>query len=278
MSIKTNGTKSIEKAEFTVLDFETTGTKAGTSRVIEIGMVKVKNLKIKNTFSSLVNPGIYIPYHITQLTGIDNSDVITAPRFEDLIDGVIDFIGDSILTAHNLPFDYSFLKSEFAYSGYEPVDNPRLCTLKLSRRLFPELPSRSLASMVKFLRLRHRNVHRALGDAQVTAMIFKYLMEKLDNAGIKRFKDFYNMFGIQRKLMDEMNSQKEAAILRAIDIGALLKIKYFTASTSRLSEREVEPFELKEEGGFKYLVGHCYLRRDERIFKLDNITKIEMLS
>lgn len=168
---------AIEDAEFTVLDVETTGTSARYCKVIEIGLVKVKNGKIKDTWSTLVNPGTFIPYHITGITGIATTDVVNSPPFDLIIEDIKNFIGDSIIVAHNLPFDKSFMEQEFMNSGEEFPPYSSLCTLKLARKMYPELKSKSLSSLVSHFRLRHKNVHRALGDATVTA---KLLLKMLD--------------------------------------------------------------------------------------------------
>lgn len=167
----------IDKAEFCVLDFETTGTSAAKGKVIEIGMVKVKNLKITNLYQTFLNPLSHIPPFITRLTGITYSDVEDAPLFKDILEDVSYFLGDSILVAHNLSFDYSFLKKEMSEAGWQLFDNPTLCTLKLARKFYPDLPSKSLGSMVKHFRVRHKDVHRALGDATVTAKILVKMIE-----------------------------------------------------------------------------------------------------
>ena len=167
----------IEAAEFCVLDFETTGTSAAKGKVIEIGMVKVKNLKITDIYQSFLNPLSHIPPFITRLTGITYSDVEDAPLFKDILEDVSYFLGDSILVAHNMPFDYSFLKKEMTEAGWQLFDNSTLCTLKLARKFFPELPSKSLGAMVKHFKVRHKDVHRALGDATVTAKILIKMIE-----------------------------------------------------------------------------------------------------
>ncbi len=170
---------SIDEAEFAVLDFETTGTSPRNCRVIEVGIVKVKNNKIVDTFQRFINPGAQIPPYITVLTGISDSEVRSAPFFEDIIDEMTEFIGDGIITAHNLKFDYSFLKGEFTRCSRELPPNSSICTLKIARRIFPELPSKSLASITKHLQVRHKNVHRALGDATVTAKVLLKMMNEL---------------------------------------------------------------------------------------------------
>lgn len=170
---------SINEAEFTVLDVETTGTSARYCKVIEIGMVKVKKGKILDTWSTLVNPGGIIPYHITGITGIKTSDVVNSPTFDIILEDVKSFIGDSIIVAHNLPFDRSFLEQEFMSAGAAFPDYTALCTLKLARKMYPELKSKSLGSMVQHFRLKHRDVHRALGDATVTAKLLIKMLDRL---------------------------------------------------------------------------------------------------
>lgn len=161
-----------EDSDYSVFDFETTGISARSDKVIEIGIVKIKNGKIKDTYSSFINPGRHVPYNITALTGITNDDVSDAPYFEDLYNSIVEFIGDSVLVAHNLSFDYSFLKHECAQANLAMPGNSAICTLKLAKKLYPQLPSKSLGSLIKAFRIKHRNVHRGLGDATATAKLF----------------------------------------------------------------------------------------------------------
>lgn len=193
MTKENNSRIPVEEGCFCVVDVETTGLSPQRNGIIEIGLVKVFNLKIIEKYHSFVNPGKDIPYYITQLTGITNEDVFDAPFFEDIADKVEEFIGNNILTAHNFSFDSSFLRKEFRYCGKEPVENLNLCTLKLSRRLYPMLRSKSLGSVCSHLKLRNTGEHRALGDAEVTA--------KLLIKAIKELKDKHNI-----KYVDELLS------------------------------------------------------------------------
>lgn len=168
-----------EEATFTVIDVETTGLSAARNRIIEIGMVRVEKLKITSRFHSLINPNTYIPSFITQFTGISNEDVEDAPAFEDLADRILEFSQDSVLTAHNLPFDYSFLRNELRLCGYELPKFETLCTLKLARRIFPFLKSRSLGSVAMHLSIKNSDAHRALSDAETTARILIKLIRQL---------------------------------------------------------------------------------------------------
>lgn len=177
---------SLKETEFSVLDVETTGLSARNNRIIEIGIVKVKNLKITDKFTTLINPGCDIPYFITQFTGIANSDVQYSPSFYDTAEDIEEFIGNSIICGHNLSFDEGFLRYEFIRNGYEPLSNPNVCTLKLSRKVFPALKSKSLGSVTQFLKIKNRDSHRALSDAEATAQILIKLIKKLSKEkGIK---------------------------------------------------------------------------------------------
>lgn len=160
-----------EEAEFCVFDFETTGTSARTDKVIEIGMARIKKGKIVDTFSTFINPGRPVPYYITNITGIKTEDVQDAPYFDEVYSKIKEFIGDSVLVAHNLGFDISFLRNECFSAELEMVPNAAICTLKLARKIFPALPSKSLGNIVKHLKIRHRGVHRGLGDATATGKV-----------------------------------------------------------------------------------------------------------
>lgn len=168
-----------EKAEYCIFDFETTGTSAHRDKVIEIGMVKLKNGKVVDTFTSYINPGRQIPFFITSLTGITNTDVADAPYFDEVYQKIKDFVGDTILAAHNLSFDMGFLRQECTSAELEMINNHSICTLKLARKVYPAAPSKSLGKLVTFLKIRHRDVHRGLGDANATAKLFTRMFKTL---------------------------------------------------------------------------------------------------
>ncbi len=170
---------SLEEAEFSVLDVETTGLTPRYNGIIEIGIVKVRGLKIVNRYSTLINPGRQVPYYITQFTGITDDDVFNAPLFEDVAEEITEFISGSVVTGHNLSFDRSFINKEFLMIGKEKPVNPQLCTLRLSKRLYPELKSRSLSNLSYFLKVKLINAHRALPDAEATAQILIRMLKNL---------------------------------------------------------------------------------------------------
>lgn len=169
----------LENASFSVVDVETTGLSANRNRIIEIALVKIENLKITDKLNYLINPQIYIPPFITSLTGISNDDVVDAPTFSEIVDEVIAFTENTILTAHNFAFDSSFLNSEFMISGREFINDHSCCTLKLARNIYRDLKSKSLSSVSEHLDLKNKNAHRALDDAEVTARVLLKMIKEL---------------------------------------------------------------------------------------------------
>ena len=161
----------INKASFCVLDVETTGLSPQHNNIIELGIVRVKNLKIVEKYHSLINPRRDIPAFITGFTGISNDDVYNAPFFEDIADEVIEFIGSDVVAGHNLPFDNSFVKRELRYSGREELKNPNLCTLRVAKRIFPLLKSKSLGSVSSFLKIKNRGIRSTCAGITKLAII-----------------------------------------------------------------------------------------------------------
>ncbi len=173
--------RKISEIEFSVIDFETTGLDANLHRAIEIAIVKVKNKKIIDTWASLINPEQQIPYFITQLTGISNAEVLHAPNFTEIAEQIFGLLDNTVVVAHNLNFDKKFLLNEFRRTETPPPFFQELCTLRLSKKMFPKLRSKSLEKVGKHLRIQHKNVHRALGDATVTAKILIRMIKRLQS-------------------------------------------------------------------------------------------------
>ncbi|MEP6637417.1 MAG: exonuclease domain-containing protein, partial [Acidobacteriota bacterium] len=132
--------RRLEDLDFVVVDLEATGAKMPPNRVIELGAYRIHNGRIVDEFLTLVNPEISIPRFVMQLTGISNEMVKSAPVFAEVAPKWLDFVSDAVLIAHNAPFDTSFLNHEISrvYPGHRMI-NTDLCTVKLSRRVFPGL-------------------------------------------------------------------------------------------------------------------------------------------
>jgi DNA polymerase-3 subunit epsilon len=170
----------IADATFVVTDTETTGTKAKTNRIIEIGAVKLTDGEVVDRFQQLVNPQRSVPSRITKLTGITTGMVFEAPTIDEVLPEYLDFLGDDILAAHNLPFDERFLNRELERTGRRALENETLCTLRLARRLLPGLNSKGLTRLAQFYGVDVDGRHRALGDAEATAIVLKRFFAQLD--------------------------------------------------------------------------------------------------
>lgn len=162
------------------LDLETTGTRTTRDRITEIAALKVEGGKVVERFVQLVNPGQAIPAQIQRLTGISDAMVADAPSFADLADALRDFLGDAELVAHNMRFDYGFLRNEFARVGIA-FRASTLCTLKLSRRLAPEHPKHNLDALIERHGLTGHQRHRAEGDAEALLALWLRWQERVDS-------------------------------------------------------------------------------------------------
>jgi len=156
----------MQDLSYAFLDLETSGVSPPHDRVTEIGIVLVDAGQVTGEWSSLVDPGVPIPPEIQALTGITNPMVRGAPRFAQLLPGLADLLKNRVLVAHNARFDYGFLKAEFRRAG-ERFSAEVLCTVRLSRRLFPQHASHRLDALIERHRLPAADRHRALGDARV---------------------------------------------------------------------------------------------------------------
>lgn len=180
------GNRRLDKIDFVVFDLETTGAKTPPCRVTEIGAYRVRDREITGEYQTLINPEIPIPEFITQLTGISDDMVKDAPKFAEIVSDFMDFVGDSVLVAHNAPFDMGFLNSEIGriHTNYR-VANEYLCTVRLSRKLIPEVDNHRLNTIANYYSIDLSNHHRAGADALATAKIFINLLGKLDEKGVK---------------------------------------------------------------------------------------------
>jgi DNA polymerase-3 subunit epsilon len=161
---------------FVVVDVETTGLNPIDDRITEIAMMKVKNGILLDEFSTLINPLVTIPASITNLTGIDNLMVADAPSAREVTPAIADFLGNAIFVAHNAQFDWGFVSHTAMRERGLELTNPQLCTVKLSRIILPNLPSKSLGPVAAALNITIPERHRASGDAYATALVLvKYI-------------------------------------------------------------------------------------------------------
>jgi DNA polymerase-3 subunit epsilon len=165
------------------LDLETTGASAALDRVTEVGLVEVDNGRVLGEWSTLVNPGMSIPPMIQSLTGITDEMVACAPSFADISHDLLRRIDGKLLVAHNARFDYGFLRSEFQRVDILYISRV-LCTVKLSRRLFPHHQRHNLDTLITRHGITCDARHRALGDARALWQLTQCWHRELDAATI----------------------------------------------------------------------------------------------
>lgn len=200
--------------EFAVVDVETTGgSGAFGHRVTEVGIVCLTGAgAFRGEFRSLVNPHRPIPASITRLTRITQAMADAAPSFTQIAERVQAILRGRVLVAHNAGFDWRFLQGEFALCGRRVPTRARLCTVRLARRLVPEVRSRSLDSLSRYFGIPNEARHRAWGDARATAALLVRLVERAEERAAPTLTDV-------RTLLKPLapRSRRRSALPRSMD-------------------------------------------------------------
>lgn len=171
---------------FAVVDVETTGRGSWLGhRMIEIAIVEVRGGEIVDRYETLLNPGQRIPGEITSLTGITSAMIAQAPYFEHVADEVAERLTGRVFVAHNATFDWSFVSSELVAARGEAPDPTRLCTVRMARRLVPQLRHRNLDVLARHFGVPNHARHRAGGDALATARILIRMLDEAVGRGIE---------------------------------------------------------------------------------------------
>lgn len=162
---------------YAIVDIETTGGYASANGITEVAIVLHNGIEVEGKFHTLINPGVPIPRYITSLTGISNEMVYAAPRFEEVAANIYQLLCARIFVAHNVNFDYSFLKHHLQAAGFE-LNTKKLCTVRMSRKAFPGWPSYSLGNLCRQLQIAIENRHRAMGDVLATVKVFEKIVQE----------------------------------------------------------------------------------------------------
>ncbi len=179
---------------FCVLDLETTGGSAQTCAITEIGAVRYEGGELTGTFHTLVNPEAAIPPTIVILTGITEAMVVDAPRIEEALPSLLEFIGDAVIVGHNVRFDMSFLDAASRRLGYGPLANKTSDTAALARRLLgSDVRNHKLRTVAAHLRSPVVPTHRALDDARATAHVFFELLGRAGAIGVTHLDDLLHL-------------------------------------------------------------------------------------
>lgn len=160
---------------YAIVDIETTGSYAAANGITEISIHVFDGTSVVEKFETLVNPGQPIPHYIQSMTGITDEMVSNAPAFGDVAEKIYALLHDRIFIAHNVNFDYSFIKGHLKEAGFD-LNVKKLCTVRLSRKIFPGLPSYSLGNLCRSLGIEITRRHRAGGDTAATVQVFRSLL------------------------------------------------------------------------------------------------------
>ena len=176
---------SLKEVEFSVIDFETTGLYPyNGDRIIEVGIVRATHDKIISTFESFINPEILIPENVTKINKITNKMVKSAPLISEKIDEILDFMKNSVIVAHNLSFDLSFLNYQLQKQERAKIDQWLLDTIKIAKIVLPGLVNYKLGTVTDALGINNRDSHRALADTEATTKALQAMITKLDKSSV----------------------------------------------------------------------------------------------
>ena len=227
--IYTSSEELLNSLEFCVIDLETTGGNPETEKIIEVGMVKIENRKITEERSFLVNPQKDIPDFVQKLTGIRKADVEHAPKIEEVIDEIVEFIGKGILVAHNTSFDIPFLNGVLKNLQRPSLDNKVICTNIMTKYLIPDIMSSNLQYMSQIFNISHSNAHRAIEDARATGNLLLKYLEMFEEKKIRKVNQLYyprNKFELDRTIIENTEGLEEVyRVLEKIHTPAILSVK-----------------------------------------------------
>lgn len=170
---------------YSIIDIEATGGNSRIGRITEIAIFKFDGQEIVDSFHTLANPEMSIPPFVQNLTGITDKMAAKAPKFESFAQALWNFLEGTIIVAHNIKFDYSFLQMEFKKVGLD-FKSDRICTIEMSKHIIPGLGAYGLSKLCKALNIQINDRHRAEGDALATVELFKKLQELDQHFFLKR--------------------------------------------------------------------------------------------
>jgi len=266
--------------EFVALDTETTGIWAPANRMVEIAAVKFRlGSPEDRRFESLVNPERSIPNEVIRIHGITDDMVADAPSGREVMSRFLDFIGkDSLLIAHNAPFDIGFLGCELERAELSYPDNPVLDTIDVYQRFFPGQPSYSLLSLVKKYGLGETQAHRALADAIYVRMLMDHAVNKLSTIS-SREELLSRLTSYQLADWNREPGQfpeRLADLKQAVDDRQRIVIHY-RGNSQTPTRRVIRPLGTYTIGAKIYIRAHCERARAERTFRIDRIEQFEIV-
>jgi len=221
---------------YIIFDIETTGLDSSYDEIIEIGAIRIENNKVVSKFQSLVKPNIEIDDYISELTGITNDMVKDAPKIEDVLPQFMEFVGNEILIGHNVNFDINFIYDNLYINNYKVLKNDFIDTMRLARKLLPELPHHRLIDLADYFNIDFSNNHRALRDCEITLSIY----ENLKLLAIEKYGDSDNFKDAFKKHSSAIKAKDIVTTNTEFDIDNLFYGKYvaITGTLEKLQRKE----------------------------------------
>ncbi len=272
--------KNLSEITFAFLDVETTGLDPYLGhRICEIAILKTRNGKVVDKFETLINPGRNIPPQAVSVNRITDDMVRAAPFFRDIAWDILNSVKNTVIVAHNAPFDLGFLLAEFTNIRLPSLENEVIDTLNIARRHY-KFPSNSLGKIARHLGISTISKHRAFGDVRITSEIFEYFLMDLGGRGmrVERLNDVLKLQG--RPVSFERSNELvlPPAIQEALIAKGKLKIKYLSAYEDTTTTRTIEPLEISMSGSYAYVIAFCHLRKEKCSFRLDRILEVKNIS
>jgi len=270
--------ENIEKIEFTIFDTETTGLNSVTGdRIVELAGLRVKGQERIAQFDALVNPEREISPGAFAVNKITPEMLKRAPSMEKVMPKFLEFIQGSCLCSYNAEFDLGFLNNELKLMGYPAITNFVVFdVLTMAKRLLPGLARYALWFVAGELGVKLTQKHRAFADVEMTWEVFNKLKIICHQRGIAGFTNFTNLFAFNPALLESSNLEKTILIQKCIQAKGTLKLSYISSQSGEVSLREVIPRQIKQDNKYRYLIGYCCLKKEQRTFRLDNILSFEI--
>lgn len=263
----------LDGVTFAVVDVETTGLNpAFGHRVCEIAVVRCEGGRELDRFHTLVNPQRAISPGAFAVNLIRDEDVIDAPLFADIVDTVLEMLADTVLVAHNAPFDLGFLASELQMCGLPLPDNLVVDTLALARQCY-SFPSNTLQSVAYYMHVRSRGEHRALADVLTTKRVLQRFLADLADRGVSTLGELLEAQWGETEFPEREIVPLPPHIEEALKTEGRLELRYVSAWGEE-TRRVVSPLRVTTYGGHLYLAAFCHLRDEERTFRLDRIVEM----
>ncbi len=265
-------TTPVEELPLTFVDVETTGLEADKGdRICEVALLQVQRGQEQARFTSLLHPERSMPARATAVNGITDTMLATAPCFATLIPSILPLLHGSVVVAHNAQFDIRFLRHEFARGQQDLPQLAVVDTLALAQAWY-HFHHNSLEAIAATFGLSNAVRHRALADVLTTWQVWqRFIADKRINGPLTLA---HVMHPNDHRSMAELEALT-TTLREALQTSTPLHLRY-KASNAQETQRVIEPLELQYVRGYSYLRAYCYLRQDERHFRLDRMMELEL--